>query len=359
MGQILLERQHVRGHQLGIAIAERFGMQFVSLDDFEPDPVALNLVPASAVQRLDVMPIAFAADEAVLVAVADPRDLLVLERLTRLIDRVVRAVVVTRDDLDELLARVGRIEPVLTGDGELELAGRRVPQDGRGDRPRSLVELGMGELARARLEAALRYAHGAILATGPPQSGKSTSLYAALALVSTDPDVMTLGELRDRSSLKIAIEAAFTGHLVLSSLNANSAAAAPARLAGMGIEPGLIASALDCVSSQRLARRLCGSCRRKAQVAGADVGSPGTAVVEIFEPAGCENCRGTGYRGWIGLFEVMTVSTQISALIQAGAAAKELAGVAVAEGMRTLLDDGLAKVRAGQTTLAEVTRVTG
>ncbi|MBW3653107.1 MAG: GspE/PulE family protein, partial [Actinobacteria bacterium] len=270
-----------------------------------------------------------------------------------------------------------------------------------GARPLSLGELGMGDRDRARVEDALRRSHGAILSTGPTGSGKSTSLYASVGVVSTpektlmtiedpveyrlpdvkqmqvferaglsfatglraivraDPDIIMVGEMRDRESAKIAIEAALTGHLVLSALHTNSAPAAPARLIDMGIEPYLVASALDCVIAQRLARRLCATCRRPAGAAGSDVGLKAGAEVQVYEPVGCERCRSTGYRGRLGLFEVMTVSDEIRALIVARAPAGEIAATAIAQGMTTLRDDGLQKVRAGHTALAEVARVTG
>jgi type IV pilus assembly protein PilB len=179
------------------------------------------------------------------------------------------------------------------------------------------------------------------------------------AIVRADPDIIMVGEMRDRESARIAIEAALTGHLVLSTLHTNSAPATPARLIDMGVEPYLVASAIDCVLAQRLARRLCMNCRRSVRVAGSLVGLPGEAEVDIFEPAGCHRCRETGYRGRIGLFEVMTVTNEIRALIVERARAGQIAEVAISQGMRTLADDGLDKVRAGHTSLAEIGRVTG
>jgi type IV pilus assembly protein PilB len=316
---------------------------------------------------------------------------------------------------------------------DLDISERRIPQDGRtslsldgrrvdvrvtivplvngesavmrildpGDGPLSLGELGMGDVDRERVERALRGSHGAILATGPTGSGKSTSLYASVALVSSpektimtiedpveyrlpgvkqmqvferagltfqtglraivraDPDIIMVGEMRDRESARIAIEAALTGHLVLSTLHTNSAPATPARLIEMGVEPYLVASAIDCVLAQRLARLLCHHCRRPMRVAGSLVGVEEQTEVEVFTQVGCHRCRQTGYRGRIGLFEVMTVTDEIRALIMARAPAVDIAAMAVAQGMRTLIADGLDKVRSGKTTLAEVGRVTG
>jgi type IV pilus assembly protein PilB len=316
---------------------------------------------------------------------------------------------------------------------DLDISERRLPQDGRtslalegrrvdvrvtivplvdgesavmrildpGDGPLTLGELGMGPSDRERVDRALRRSHGAILATGPTGSGKSTSLYASVAVVSSpektimtiedpveyrlpgvkqmqvferagltfqtglraivraDPDIIMVGEMRDRESARIAIEAALTGHLVLSTLHTNSAPATPARLVEMGVEPYLVASSVDCVLAQRLARRLCPGCRRPVRVKGSLVGVPDQPEVEIFEHVGCHRCRETGYRGRIGLFEVMTMSDELRAMIVAHKPAVELAKVAVAQGMSTLIEDGLEKVRTGQTTLAEISRVMG
>jgi type IV pilus assembly protein PilB len=269
-----------------------------------------------------------------------------------------------------------------------------------GKAPLSLEDLGMAEDDRAKVEKALSRAHGAVLTTGPTGSGKSTSLYAALRIVRSpektimtiedpvetrmsgvkqvqvsertgltfarglrsmmraDPDVVMVGEMRDRESAHIAIEAALTGHMVLSTLHTNDAPTAGPRLVDMGIEPYLVASALQCVVAQRLARRLCESCRRPAKAAASAFDRTGTDV-DVYEPAGCSRCRGTGYRGRVGLFEVMMVSEEIRSLIVRRSSSAEVEQVAVAQGMRTLREDGLLKVRQGLTSLAEVARVTG
>jgi type IV pilus assembly protein PilB len=179
------------------------------------------------------------------------------------------------------------------------------------------------------------------------------------SMMRADPDIIMVGEMRDRESAHIAIEAALTGHLVLSTLHTNDAPTAGPRLVDMGIEPYLVASAIDCVIAQRLARRLCTSCRRPAEVPAEAAGVGGGGTVPVFEPAGCSRCRSTGYKGRVGLFEVMTVSEAIRSLIVRRAPADEITALAVSEGMRTLRDDGLAKVRRGETSLAEVARVCG
>jgi type IV pilus assembly protein PilB len=270
-----------------------------------------------------------------------------------------------------------------------------------GNAPLSLEDLGMADDDRAKVEKALSRAHGAVLTTGPTGSGKSTSLYAALRVVRSpektimtiedpveqrmtgvkqvqvsertgltfarglrsmmraDPDVVMVGEMRDRESAHIAIEAALTGHMVLSTLHTNDAPTAGPRLVDMGIEPYLVASALECVVAQRLARRLCDSCRRPAKAPAEAFGLGIGGDVDVFEPGGCSRCRGTGYRGRLGLFEVMLVTEEIRSLIVRRSPTAEIEQVAIAQGMRTLREDGLLKVRQGLTSLAEVARVTG
>jgi type IV pilus assembly protein PilB len=513
MQQLLLERGILNEDQLALAVSDRFGLEYMSLENLRPDIAAMQLVPESTLRRLQAVPVGFRGQDTLIVAMINPTNVLALDDLTMLTDLRVEPIVVSREDLDVLLQRLTRLdEQLIEGDdfpeelpelafaesvddgptvklvrsiisqaveagasdihfdpdegdlqvryridgimapaarvprrqaarvisrikilSDLDISERRIPQDGRttvnldgrrvdvrvttvplvdgesavmrildpGDGPLSLGELGMGDDDRARVEHALRRSHGAILSTGPTGSGKSTSLYAAVAVVSSpektimtiedpveyrvrgvkqmqvferaglsfstglraivraDPDVIMVGEMRDRESARIAIEAALTGHLVLSTLHTNSAPATPARLIDMGVEPYLVASAVDCVIAQRLARRLCLNCRQPLHVAGSLVGVPDAGDVEVFEPVGCPRCRESGYRGRLGLFEVMTVTDEIRALIVDRAPAGRIAQVAIAQGMRTLVDDGLAKVRAGYTSLAEIGRVTG
>jgi type IV pilus assembly protein PilB len=516
MGQLLLEQHRLRDHQLGIAIAERFGLKFVDLATVEPDLAAMNIIPEAAMQRLDAVPIGIGDDGSLLVAMVDPRNLLATDDIALLTNRHVVPVVVTRDDLDALLARGGRLDALIddeqpeeddeaahaalleqaADDGptvklvrsiiaqaisqgasdvhfdpddgellvryrvdgmmrdvtriparqaarvisrvkilsELDISERRASQDGRmsltldgrridirvvtvplvagesavlrvldsGRAPLSLGELGMDDSDRERVERALRRGHGAILATGPTGSGKSTTLYASVGVVSTpektimtiedpveyrlprvkqiqvferagvtfasglrsivraDPDIIMVGEMRDHDSAKIAVEAALTGHLMLSSLHTNSAPAAAARLIDMGIEPYLVASSLECVIGQRLVRRLCLQCCRAVDVPGSDVGLDTAEQIAICEVGdGCMHCSETGYRGRAGIYEVMTVTDEIRSLIVARATASEITKLAVSQGMRTLRAAGLAKVRAGETSLAEIARVTG
>jgi type IV pilus assembly protein PilB len=279
-----------------------------------------------------------------------------------------------------------------------ESAVLRILDAGRS--PLSLNDLGMSQADLSRLSAALHRTQGGILATGPTGSGKTTSMYAMIemvrspektlttiedpveyrlsgvnqiqvsersgltfatglrAIVRADPDVIMVGEIRDRESAHIAVEAALTGHLVLSTLHTNDAPSAPMRLVDMGIEPYMVAASMNCVIAQRLARRVCPSCRRPALVSGTLVGLEG-GEVEVFEAVGCPRCRQTGYRGRLGLYEVMIVTDEIRSLIVSRAPAQDIRRVAVEQGMRTLRDDGLAKVRDSETTVLEIERVLG
>jgi len=267
-----------------------------------------------------------------------------------------------------------------------------------------LEGLGMHPHELGRFRRAFNRAHGAVLVTGPTGSGKSTTLYAALGELNTpergiitiedpveyqiegitqiqinpkagltfatglrsmmraDPDVLMVGEIRDRETAQIAIEGALTGHMVLSTLHTNDAPAAITRLIEMGIEPFLVASALDAVVAQRLARTLCMHCKRRTIITAEvlrDHGFHAHYDIEAYEPVGCVRCGGMGYRGRVGLYEVMTMSEEIRALTLERAAAEQIAVVAMREGMRRMREDGLEKVKAGITTMSEIARVTG
>jgi type IV pilus assembly protein PilB len=171
-----------------------------------------------------------------------------------------------------------------------------------------------------------------------------------------------VGEIRDRETAQIAIESALTGHLVLSTLHTNDAPSAITRLVEMGIEPFLVASALDCVLAQRLVRTLCSNCKQRTIVS-ADVmrdnGYKALVDLEAYEPVGCRRCGGSGYRGRAGIYEVMIVTSEIRSLALERRSADELRDVAVRQGMRRLRDDGLEKVRQGVTSMAEIARVIG
>ncbi|HEV7948614.1 MAG TPA: GspE/PulE family protein, partial [Glaciihabitans sp.] len=274
----------------------------------------------------------------------------------------------------------------------------------------SSTALGMAELQlRERNLRVYREAYskpyGMILVTGPTGSGKSTTLYTTLHEVSrpevnvitvedpveyrmagvnqvqvnpkagltfasalrsilrSDPDVVLLGEIRDFESAQIAIEAALTGHLVLSTLHTNDAPSAVTRLIEMGIEPFLVGSALDCVVAQRLARRLCERCKEPAgystdQLAALEVGfDTADATPQLFRAVGCSSCSRTGYRGRIALHEVMVVSEEIERLAVQRASSVEIARTARRQGMSSLRQDGWAKACAGLISVDEIVRV--
>ncbi|HLH15389.1 MAG TPA: GspE/PulE family protein, partial [Solirubrobacteraceae bacterium] len=289
--------------------------------------------------------------------------------------------------------------PLVGGEGVV----MRILDKGTGkqiDASDALGSLGMHGEDLARFDRAIHRPNGAVLVTGPTGSGKSTTLYAALhalndgersiltiedpveqriagvkqmqiapkagvtfdvglrSMLRADPDVIMVGEIRDRETAHIAVEAALTGHLVLSTLHTRDAPSALGRLIDMGIEPFLVSSAVDCIVAQRLVRMLCPHCRRPQSVPEAVLAEHGLAGAQPYEPVGCSRCGASGYRGRLALYEVMTVSEPIRALILERAAVDDMVAVALQEGMRRLRDDGLQKVREGVTSIAEVERMT-
>ena len=320
---------------------------------------------------------------------------------------------------------------------DIDIAERRIPQDGRLSVPSGggtvdlrvatlptvwgekivmrvldnttasleLADLGFGEANAAVFARSYVKPHGMILVTGPTGSGKSTTLYATLNVVSrpeinvitvedpveyrlpginqvqanpkagltfaaalrsilrSDPDVVLLGEIRDRETAHIAVEAALTGHLVLSTLHTNDAPSAIVRLTEMGIEPFLVGSALECVLAQRLARRLCPKCKEayvptRESLAELRVPLPADEPVpSLYRPVGCSACSQTGYKGRIALHEVMAVTEDVERLAVERASALTIGRTAREQGMTTLREDGIAKAWAGHTSLAEVLRV--
>jgi type IV pilus assembly protein PilB len=265
--------------------------------------------------------------------------------------------------------------------------------------------LGFTEENYKRYSTSFMKPHGMLLVTGPTGSGKSTTLYATLSEISTpevniitvedpveyrltgvnqvqvnhkagltfaavlpailraDPDIVLIGEIRDRVTAQLAIEAALTGHLVLSTLHTNDAPSAVTRLVEMGIEPFLVGSSIDCVMAQRLARRLCQWCKESYVPTRTELtGSRWPydlieAPTQLWRPVGCRSCSNTGYRGRIALHEIMPVSEEIERLTVERASAHEVQRAAISEGMDMLRVDGLRKALAGETSLAEVLRV--
>jgi type IV pilus assembly protein PilB len=322
---------------------------------------------------------------------------------------------------------------------DLDIAERRIPQDGRigltvGGRPidmrvaslptvygekvvirlldRSnvmlrLEDLGFSDNALNRYRRSFTKPYGAILVTGPTGSGKSTTLYATLNILNTpdkniitvedpveyrlaginqvqinpkagltfasglrsilrcDPDIVMVGEVRDKDTAQIAVESALTGHLVLSTLHTNDAPGALSRLTEMGVEPFLTASAVDCVIAQRLVRKLCDGCRepyapsrdilRQAGFAKESLDTRGD--ITLYRSVGCPRCSNTGYKGRMGIYEIMLVSEAIQRLIVERKSADEIGRVARAEGMISLRQDGHERVLQGLTSIEEISRV--
>jgi type IV pilus assembly protein PilB len=274
-------------------------------------------------------------------------------------------------------------------------------------KPPTLVELGLSEEMQVRLSEIVRRPTGALLVTGPTGSGKSTTLYAALSeinrpeiniitvedpveyrlagvnqvqinqragltfaaalrsILRSDPDVVMVGEIRDGETAKMAIEAALTGHFVLSTLHTNDAPGALTRLNEMGVEPFLTGAAVSAVLAQRLARKLCTHCCElytpsvdellKARVA-PEIAAR-TDGMAFYRKRGCPRCNQTGYKGRIGIFQLLTMSEQLESLAVEKASREDLERAALGEGMRTLWDDGLAKIAAGLTSVEELARV--
>ncbi|MBI3648777.1 MAG: Flp pilus assembly complex ATPase component TadA [Actinobacteria bacterium] len=268
-----------------------------------------------------------------------------------------------------------------------------------------LEDLGFLEDSYRRYEQSFRKPYGAILVTGPTGSGKSTTMYATLnilnqedkniitvedpveyrlggvnqmqvnpkagltfasalrSILRADPDIVLIGEVRDRETAMISVEAALTGHLVLTSLHTNDAASAITRLIEMDVETFLVASAIDCVVAQRLGRKLCERCREAYQPDETELAAAGfpewewADVRELYRPTGCSACSNTGYRGRIGLYEVMVMSEEIERLTVERASADAMRAVSIEQGMLTLREDGLEKTRLGLTSIEEVARV--
>jgi type IV pilus assembly protein PilB len=276
-------------------------------------------------------------------------------------------------------------------------------------RPPTLSELGLSEEMRDRLSAIVKRPTGALLVTGPTGSGKSTTLFACLSginrpeiniitvedpveyrlgginqvqinnragmtfaaalrsILRSDPDVVMVGEIRDGETAKISIEAALTGHLVLSTLHTNDAPSAITRLNEMGVEPFLTGAAVSGVLAQRLARKLCTHCCEMyspsaEELLAARVSPDVAASVDgmaFYRKRGCPRCNQSGYRGRIGIFQLLEMTEELASLAAAKGAREEVERCALSGGMRTLWDDGLAKVAAGLTSIEELARVSG
>jgi type IV pilus assembly protein PilB len=514
-GMVLIEQGILRHDQLARVVAERFGLDYVDLSVYDLDMGAVNLISAETAKRYQAVPVGFTDDGALLLAMADPTNVLSIDDIAMMTGRRLRVAAASVEDLKILLARLAGMEesiedivdveaeteaeadpmvdeadrdaPIIKlvhsivaqavqqgasdihvnpeeGDtrvlfrvdgvlypaatvkrrmamgvvsrikimADLDISEKRLPQDGRfaltvdgrrvdirvvtlplvhgeavvlrildkGVVVQGLESLGMQQAELDRFTRAVNKPNGAVLVTGPTGSGKSTTLYAALSVLNdgersiltiedpveqrlpgvkqmqiapkagvtfdvglrsmlrADPDVIMVGEIRDRETAHIAVEAALTGHLVLSTLHTRDAPSALGRLIDMGIEPFLVSSAIDCIVAQRLVRLLCKHCKRPQKVSESVLAEHGLVGAEPYEAVGCSRCGGSGYRGRVGLYEVMTVSEEIRALILERASVDDMVAVAVRDGMLRLRDDGLEKVREGLTSIAEIERMT-
>jgi type IV pilus assembly protein PilB len=519
--EILLEQGVIDNERLSRATAERYGLDFVDLAVYHLDMGAANLVSVKAARRHQAVPVGFIDDKTLLLAMADPANVLALDDVQMATGLNCHVAVAPADDIEALISKLSTLESTVAeaiddveieeeGDdpaevtdlrasaedapvirlvnsilgqavaegasdihfepeegemrirfridgvleeaarvpkrmvagvvsrvkimSELDIAEKRVPQDGRvgvtiedhrvdlrvttlptqrgegctirlldaSTALRTLDDLGMDGEERVRFETAFRKPYGAILVTGPTGSGKSTTLYAALqqlnnvdknvvtiedpveyrlnginqigvhrkagltfatglrSVLRADPDVIMVGEVRDAETARIAIESALTGHMLLTTLHTNDAPGAITRLTEMGIESFLTSSAVDCVVAQRLARVLCPHCKKRTVVpheALADAGFRVGADLEAYEAVGCPRCHRIGYRGRVGIFSVMVMSERLKEMVVTLASEADIARAAREEGMLTLREAGLAKVRAGVTSIEEVSRV--
>ncbi|NBD08587.1 MULTISPECIES: type II secretion system ATPase GspE [Corallococcus] len=272
-----------------------------------------------------------------------------------------------------------------------------------------LAEIGMSQQVLGNMESVIKRSHGIVLVTGPTGSGKTTTLYGALSKINTpdlniltvedpveyqlkgigqmaiapkigltfaqglrsflrqDPDVIMVGEIRDKETAEIAIQASLTGHLVLSTVHTNDAAGAVTRLVDMGVQPFLVASSLTGILAQRLVRRVCPDCRQAYTPTDADLKELGFTVKSfkerfntdrIYKAVGCPSCNRNGYRGRSGIYEFLFVDDDVRQLVLKNVDASTIKKSALAKGMITLLDDGVRKIALGETTIAEVLSIT-
>jgi type IV pilus assembly protein PilB len=530
LGEVLTAMGSVTPEVLGDGLARRLGVPRARLTG-SIDPAVLNLLDDRSRRRYKVVPLAVESSGALVLAMADPTDVLTIDDLRMLISRDIRPALAMDSEIEAFLnagsvsdtnflsGLVREAGPGLSGDhggldgagadlsvisggsapvvrmvgsvveraveegasdihlesqpeemlvryridgvlrtvaaipsalsrevvsrikvmAEMDIAERRVPQDGRvsltaaghrldlrvvtvptvhgegvvirildtSNAMRKLTEIGFAPDTLERFSSCYRRPYGAVLVSGPTGSGKSTTLYGALhslntgdrkiitvedpveyrlaginqvqvngkagltfatglrAMLRSDPDVIMIGEVRDGETAQIMMQAALTGHMVLATIHTNDAASTLTRLTEMGVEPFLTASGVLGVLAQRLARRLCLECRRQVSVPADTLREfAGTATLPkgigesatIYQSVGCAACRQTGYKGRLGIYEVLTMSEEIERLTAASAPSSEIRRQARREGMRTMREDGVMKVLAGETTLNELAR---
>ncbi len=517
LGEILLEQGATTRVAIARVLAEQHELEFLEIDASSIDTAAANLLPETLARRYNAIPLRFRDDGSVLVAVADPTNVVFSDELRLALGVPVRVAVASQDAIELAISRTydgsvielvtvddaapeieddatqidlnhdspavvfvnrslakaldlgasdihftpqakrlhvrARIDGVMreiatiTGTqaaaissrlkimGGLDIAERRAPQDGRvsvkrgantvdvriavlptthgekttlrilnqGEAPESLSALAMWPRAEDALRAAITKPFGSVVVVGPTGSGKTTTLYAALqelnspdvsivtledpveyrapgldqieinpragltfanglrTILRSDPDVILVGEIRDEETASIAFRAAMTGHLVLTTLHAQTAAAAIQRLTDMDVDRGVIATAINAFVGQRLARRLCTNCAEQYEADESELRAlrvpDGFDQLTLYRAVGCGQCNEIGYRGRVGLFEVLPMTDRIAGLV--GAPTREIESAAVEEGMFTLSDDGARLCLAGVTTLDEVRRVAG
>jgi type IV pilus assembly protein PilB len=525
LGRVLIELGYVQEGALVAILAAQLGLEFIDLSETSIDQSAIAAVPETTARRHSCIPVRYDDDGRLVVAMADPANVVAVDDIRAMSKKDVRAIVATKADVMLAINRNYRLESAAeslleeASEGEMEaeqdldiaeagasaedapiiklvnllitqavndrasdihiepgerslriryridgvlhevmtppksvqlgmvsrlkimadvdIAERRLPQDGRiglivqgkqidirlatlptvhGEKvvmrilDKSSVLLRLEDLGfmpenLERFKESYLKPYGAILVTGPTGSGKSTTLYATLnvlnrpeiniitvedpveyklagvnqvqtnakagltfasalrSILRSDPDVILIGEIRDRETAQIAVESALTGHLVLSTLHTNDAPSALTRLTEMGIETFLVASALDCVLAQRLARRLCEKCKEPYAPTEEELTAarfpfdPSEELPKLFRPVGCTACGKTGFQGRFAVHEVMPVTEEIERLVVEKAASEDIAKVAIEQGMTTLRDDGMEKVRAGVTSIAEILRI--
>ena len=527
LGEILVAQGLITPELMGDGLARRLGVPRARLQA-TIDPVILDLLDERSRHRYRVVPIAVESSGTLVLAMADPSDVLTLDDLRILVGREIRPALALDGEIDAFLSAgnvhsdnflsglvreagpvVGAVDSDFGADighiggeaapvvrmvgsvvsraveegasdihleaqpdemlvryridgvlrtvaaipaalsrevvsrikvmGDMDIAERRVPQDGRvsltaaghhldlrvvtvptvhgegvvirildtSNAMRPLSELGFARDTLERFSSCYRRPYGAVLVSGPTGSGKSTTLYGALhalntgdrkiitvedpveyrltginqvqvntkagltfatglrALLRSDPDTLMIGEVRDGETAQIMMQAALTGHLVMGTIHTNDAASALTRLTEMGVEPFISASAVLGVLAQRLARRLCVECRQPVTVPAATLREfAGTANLPegvadpttIYRSVGCSACRQTGYKGRLGVYEMLIMSEDIERLVAASSPSSEIRRQARREGMRTMREDGVMKVLAGETTLNELAR---
>jgi type IV pilus assembly protein PilB len=519
LGEVLVEQGTVTRTQIARVLAEQHELPFIELAESEVQIEAATLLPEDLARRYTALPVTIEPDESVLVAVADPTNVMHSDELRLALGRPLRfgvaspdaiqaaiafihqqALTLVDDDETQAAAAAVGVHDVEAGDGDtpaisqvnktiqralsigasdihftpqprglivrgrvdgvvrelaiipnsqqgavtsrlkvmgrLDIAERRAPQDGRiavkagtqtvdlrvavlptkyGEKvtlrvlnqaaaPDSLSDLVLAPDVEATIRKAINQPFGCVLTCGPTGSGKTTTLYAALQELNTpdrtlmtiedpveyvtpgidqievniragltfarglrtilrsDPDTILVGEIRDEETAQIAVRAAMTGHLVLSTLHTQTAAGAIERMTEMGIESGLLGSTITCLIAQRLVRRVCPDCRETYMATAEEMAAldlPGEQDRILARGRGCTACGDTGYRGRVGLFEVLAMTEPIRVLIAERASTATIQRQAVEEGMRTLRQDGIRLCLEGVTTAEEVRRVAG